>query len=93
MPRSKRIITLPNVEAGSYDPGRPLSKNTLLLNQVMHFRKIEREQMNEVHTPALRAYRKIEPERMTEGQAAEYIQRMTAILHPKAATTGGMRSE
>jgi hypothetical protein len=74
MPRSKKIVSLPDVEAGSYDPTRPLTKNTLLLNQVMHFQKIEREQMN-------------------EGQAAEYIQRMTAILHPKTVTTGGTRSE
>lgn len=74
MPRSKKIVSLPDVEAGSYNPSRPLTKNTLLLNQVMHFQKIEREQM-------------------TEGQAAEYIQRMTATLHPKTATTGGMRSE
>jgi hypothetical protein len=69
MPRTKRIVQLPEVEAGSYNPDRLLIKNTLLLNQVMHFQKVERESM-------------------TEGQAAEYIQRMTALLHPKTAASG-----
>jgi hypothetical protein len=67
MPRSKRIVKLPVVEEGSYNPDRPLSRNTLLLNQVSHFQKIERE-------------------RMTEGQAAEYIQRITTLLHTTATS-------
>ncbi len=74
MARSSRIVQLPEVAAGSYNPDRPLIKNTLLLSQVMHFQKVERE-------------------RMTEGQAAEYIQRMTAFLHPKTAASGEQQGE
>ena len=74
MPRSKRIVNLPEVEEGSYNPNRPLSTNTLLLNQVMHFQRVERE-------------------RMTEGQAADYIQRMTALLHPRTITAGEKQGE
>ncbi len=73
MPRSKRIVKLPVVEEGSYNPHRPVIKNTLLLNQVMRFQKIERE-------------------RMTEHQAAEYIHRITALLHTTAAG-GGKQGE
>jgi hypothetical protein len=74
MPRSKRIVNLPEVEAGSYNPDRKLIKNTLLLNQVAHFQKIERESM-------------------TEGQAAEYIQRITELLHPRTITAGEKQGE
>ena len=70
MVRSKRIIPVPQPAPGSFNKDRPLMKNTLLLNQVMHFQKVERE-------------------RMTEGQASEYIQRMTAILHPQVGKAGG----
>jgi hypothetical protein len=70
MARSKKIVQVPHPAPGSFNQDRPLSKNTLLLNQVKHFQKIERE-------------------RMTEGQASEYIQRMTALLHPKTETAGG----
>jgi hypothetical protein len=72
MPRSKRVIDIPKPEPGSYNPDRPLIKNTLLLHQVMHFQKIERE-------------------RMTEGQASEYIRRITGLLHLR--TAGEDRSE
>jgi len=65
---------MPEVESGSYDPNRPLLRNALLLHQVMHFQKIERE-------------------RMTEGQASDYIRRMTALLHPRIVTAGETRGE
>jgi hypothetical protein len=65
---------MPQPEPNSYDPNRPLIRNTLLLHQVMHFQKVEREAM-------------------TEGQASEYIQRMTARLHPRTAAAGERREE
>jgi hypothetical protein len=74
MPRSKRIIEVPHPEADSFNPDRPLIKNTLLLHQVKHFQQIERS-------------------RMTEGQASDYIQRMTALLHPRTVTAGGTHGE
>ena len=48
MPRTKRIIAVPQPDPGSFSPDRPLIKNTLLLNQVNHFQKVERERMTEV---------------------------------------------
>jgi hypothetical protein len=60
---------MPEPELGSYNPDRPLLRNALLLHQVAHFQKIERE-------------------RMTERQASEYIQRMTALLHLKTNVAG-----
>jgi len=74
MARSKRVIEVEAPAEGSFDPTRPLSKNTLLLNQVRHFQRVERELM-------------------TEGEAAEYIERVTARLHLRTKTTGGKRTE
>jgi hypothetical protein len=34
-------------------------------------------------------FQEIERSRMTEGQASEYIQRMTALLHAKTEAAGG----
>jgi hypothetical protein len=70
MSRSKRIVKVPEPAAGSFNPGRPLVKNTLLLNQVKHFQEVERKHM-------------------TEGQASEYIQRMTDTLHRRTEKAGG----
>ena len=70
MPRSKRIIEVPRPAQGSFNPYRPLIKNTLLLHQVKHFQEIERASM-------------------TESQAAEYIRRMTAQLHPQTQAAPG----
>jgi len=47
MARSKRIVEVPQPAAGSFNPHRPLIKNTLLLNQVKHFQEIERARMTE----------------------------------------------
>jgi hypothetical protein len=74
VPRSNRIVKTPEPEPGSYNPDRPLIRNSLLMHQVMHFQKVERESM-------------------TEGQASEYIRRMTALLHPRAAAAGEPRGE
>lgn len=70
MPRSKKLIEVTRPAPGSFNPHRPLSKNTLLLHQVKHFQEIERANM-------------------TEGQAAEYIRRMTAQLHPQTQAAPG----
>jgi hypothetical protein len=45
--RSKRIVEVPKPDAGSFNKDRPLVKNTLLLNQVMHFQEVERIRMTE----------------------------------------------
>jgi hypothetical protein len=38
-------------------------------------------------------FQEVERTRMTEGQASEYIQRMTSLLHPRTDTAGGKRTE
>jgi len=67
----------PRSETGTQflQPNRPLSKSSLLQSQVKHFRDLEKD---------------LPPERQTgipidsittEGQAAEYIRRMTVQFH------------
>jgi hypothetical protein len=83
MPRTKRIIDVPRPEAGSYNPNRPLARNHLLLNQVRHFRMVEEglppEKRTGIKTEAV----------TTEGEAAEYIRKMTQTLHQMASKAGG----
>jgi hypothetical protein len=47
MPRTKRVIAVAPPDPNSFNPDRPLVKNTLLLHQVEHFQKVERERMTE----------------------------------------------
>jgi len=54
---------------------RPLSKNTLLLNQVQHFKELEAKIPDEDCGDIPR-----EPIE-TEAQASEYIKKMTDLLH------------
>lgn len=59
----------------SYQPHRPVTKNTLLLNQVKHFKALEKGLAPEHQTG-------IAPEQIrTEGEAAAYIKRMTLKMH------------
>jgi len=69
------VIRVPRPARSSYQPHRPLSKNTLLQNQVKHFRELERR-LPPGHQTGL-DFDSI----TTEGQAAEYIRRMTTRLH------------
>ncbi len=75
MEQKPPVIRVPKPQRTSYQPHRPLSKNTLLLNQVKHFRHIEKDLPPE-HQTGIEAD-KIE----TEGQAAEYIRRITEKIH------------
>jgi hypothetical protein len=76
------IVKIPQPSKDSYNPNRPLSKNTLLANQVRHFIEIEKKLPREKQTGM--DHKLIE----TELQASEYVERMTAILHPAGARTG-----
>ena len=68
------VIRVPKPARSSYQPHRPLSKNSLLQNQVKHFRELEKALPIE-HQTGLKVD-SIE----TEGQAADYIGRMTKRL-------------
>lgn len=77
MATPSNAIRIPRASRDSYNPNRPLEKNTLLLNQVRHFRELEKalpiEHQTGVDFDAIK----------TEAQAGEYVSKMTAILHPK----------
>ena len=70
-------IKVPKPPRGLYDPNRPLYKNTLLLNQVMHFKEIE-AQLPPAEQTGIRL-----DEIQTEAQGSMYVQKMTTILHSR----------
>jgi hypothetical protein len=75
----KNLVEVPQPAPGSYNPNRLLSKNTLLLHQVQHFQQVEQtlpQNRRSGHNPK---------SIVTEGHAAEYLRKMTAILHPQKA--------
>jgi hypothetical protein len=75
-------IQVPKPSPGSFNMERPLAKNSLLLNQVKHFLKIEKKLPPDQRTGT-------DPKSIrTEGQAAEYIRKMTKKLHPKTRRSG-----
>ena len=57
-------------------PNKSRQINTLLQYQVQRFREIEKG-----HIPAHQTGLAVDPSKMTEGEAGEYIKRMTAKLH------------
>jgi hypothetical protein len=83
MANRPKIIQVPKPPRSSFNMERPLAKNSLLMNQVKHLLELERALPPEKQTGT-------EPASITtEGRAAEYIRKMTAILHPKVARSGG----
>jgi hypothetical protein len=75
MAQGPPVIRVPKPARSSYQPNRPFAKNTLLQNHVKHFRELEKqlppEQQTGIPVDAIE----------TEGQAADYIRRMTGKLH------------
>ena len=83
MADQSNVIRVPKAPRSSFNMQRLLSKNTLLSNQVDHLVELEKTLPPEKRTGTNRA------SIVTEGQAAEYIRKMTAILHPKVSKSGG----
>jgi hypothetical protein len=83
MATSSNVIQVPKPSPKSYNKNRPLEKSTLILNQVRHFYEVEKtlppEQQTGINFASIK----------TEGQAAEYIAKMTHFLHGKTRTAGG----
>ena len=77
------VIHVPKPARASFNPGRLVAKNTLITNQIEHFHKLELQLPPEQRTDV--DFEKIE----TEGEASEYVRKMTAILHPQIAKMGG----
>jgi hypothetical protein len=78
MPAYSNIITVPEPEAGSYQPDRPAGK--LLQSQALHLREALLLQLKE-----LAAVLAVPPTSLkTERELSGYIQRATAVLHTRA---------
>jgi hypothetical protein len=71
------VIRVPKPARSSYQPHRQLSKNTLILNQVKHFRELEKDLPLEDQSGL---FEPLIGEGATEGQAAEYIRHVTKKL-------------
>ncbi len=76
MATSDNRVRVPKPSKASFDRERPLEKNTLLLNQVKHLHELEKALRRRLDSGI--RYEDVK----TEGQAAEYIRRITCILHP-----------
>lgn len=70
-------IKVPKAPRSSFNMNRPLSKNTLLENQVRHFKELE-DKLPPEHRTGM-PHEAIQ----TEAQASEYVQKMTALLHAR----------
>jgi hypothetical protein len=75
------VIRVPKASGKSFNPHRLVKGNALLLNQLKHLRTRESEIPVEQRTA-------IDLDSMTEGQAADYIRKMMALLHPQASHGG-----
>ncbi len=76
---SDNVVHVPKPSPSAFDKNRPLERNLLLKKQVEHFREVEKRLEPEHHTGIDHAAIR------TEGQAADYIRKMTAHLHPAGA--------
>ena len=83
MATPSNVIRIPKASRSSFNMQRPLANNSLLMNQVKHLIELEKTFPPEKQTGT--DHKSI----TTEGKAAEYIRKMTDILHPQVAKTGG----
>jgi hypothetical protein len=74
-PQTNRV-RVPKSAEGAFNRNRPIGKNSLLANQVKHLHELESTLRKQLETGI-----RFEDVR-TEGDAADYIRRMTAIFHP-----------
>jgi hypothetical protein len=75
------VIRVPKTPRSSYQPHRPLWKNTLLQNQVRHFFEVENGLPPDHRTGI--SYDAIK----TEGDAAKDLRQVTEKLHSLGAKT------
>jgi len=74
----ENVVRVPRPSPASFNPDRPLSGNTLLQAQVRHFHALDQQLPADQRTGIPLT------EIQTEGQAAAYIRRITALVHPHA---------
>jgi len=79
MATSDNVINVPRPSRASFNRDRPLSANALLQAHVEHMHEAEKNLPPERQSG-------IDPASInTEGEAAEYIRRVTHALHPEGA--------
>jgi len=79
MPTPDNVVYVPKPSPASFDKNRPLARNLLLQAHVQHIHEAES------HLPPERQSG-IDPGSIrTEGEAADYIRRVTYALHPEGA--------
>ena len=72
-------VRVPKPSPASFNRERLVVKNKLLENQVKHFHELEQTVLQQLQTGM-----RFEDIR-TEGDAAEYIRKITSVLHPHLA--------
>lgn len=75
MAESVPIISVPKPGRSAYNPGRLLGSNALVAAQVQHFVHVDSELPAELRTGVDPASIK------TEGEAADYIRKVTEAIH------------
>lgn len=75
MAAPSNVIPVPKPNRKAYNPHRPLERNLLVKSQVAHFAEADRQLPAEFQTGI--DHRNIK----TEGQAAEYVRKVTAAIH------------
>ena len=76
---ASNVIVVPKPRPEAYNPDRPLDRNSLLLNQVRHFQHVE-QRWAEEHGHTCCDITEVK----TEGQAAEYLRKMTELVHERS---------
>jgi hypothetical protein len=74
---ASNVVVVPKPSKAAYNPDRTLDRRSLLLNQVRQFRHLEQS------LPAAERLGLDGPVE-TEGQAAEYLRKMTELMHERS---------
>jgi len=77
------IIKVPAPSKAAYNPHRPLEKNLLIKRQVEHFHHAEMQLPEALQTGIDIAHVK------TEGQASDYIRKVTKAIHKSGGRGAG----
>ncbi len=80
------IIHVPKPSRSAYNPDRLLSRNTLVQAQVKHFEEADKQLPPELQTGEDIS------SIITEGQAADYIRKVTQAIHKGGGRTGKLQS-
>jgi len=78
-------VRVPKPSAKSFNTARLISKNTLIESQIKHIHALEQVLLEQLQTGI-----RFEDVR-TEGDAAKYIRRVTAVLHPHLTRRAGKK--